>query len=144
MLSFAHHFHEEADTRMFAPATKAAKRPNKKISSCAVDSDVAVLVIPVVLQLRVDELRSWQKSLAIIGVKLNCLAFFVSLTGCIKTSFILGRGKRWVSFPAVTGYFVKMNSLPEKPPTDYLCISERFITLLYGRTSKHLHEHRHG
>ena len=70
--------------------------------------------------------------------------FFHSLTGCIKTSFLLGRGKRFVSFPAVTGYFVKKNSLPEKPPTDFLCAIERFITVLYGRTSKHLHEHRHG
>ena len=48
------------------------------------------------------------------------------------------------SFSAVTGYFVTMNSLPEKSLTDYLCTIERFITVLYGRTSKHLHEHRHG
>ena len=73
----------------------------------------------------------WQKSLAIVGVKTNCLAFFHSLTECNKTSFLLGRGKRWVSFLAVTGYFVKMNSLHEKPPTDYLCTIERFITVLY-------------
>ena len=51
-------------------------------------------------------------------MKSNCLAFFHSLTGCNKTSFLLGRGKQWVSFTAVTGTFVKMNSLPEKPPTD--------------------------
>ena len=47
-------------------------------------------------------------------------------------------------FSAVTGYFVKMNYLPEKPPTDYLCTIERFLAVLYGRTSKHRHEHRHG
>ena len=52
-----------------------------------------------------------------------------------------GPGKR--CFPAVTGYFVKMNSFPKKPPTDYLCTVKRFITVLYGRTSKLLHEHRH-
>ena len=39
--------HEEADTRIFARATEAAKRPHKKISSCVVDSDVVVLGIPV-------------------------------------------------------------------------------------------------
>ena len=33
---------QEADTRIFARATKAAKRPNKKICSCAVDTDVVV------------------------------------------------------------------------------------------------------
>ena len=143
-LSFAPCLHEEADTRIFACATEAAKRPKKKISSCAVDPDVVVLVVPVSQQLWVDELRGLAKiaSYRWCEIKLSC--FFHSLTGCNKTSVLLGRGKRWLSFLAVTGYFVKMNSLPLKPPTDYLCIIERFITVLYGRTSKHIHEHRHG
>ena len=51
MPSFAPCLHEEADTRIFARATEAAKKPNKKISSYAVDTDVVVLVIPVVQQL---------------------------------------------------------------------------------------------
>ena len=51
MPSFAPCLQEEADTRLFARATKTAKRPNKKTSSCAVDTDVVVLVIPVVQQL---------------------------------------------------------------------------------------------
>ena len=49
--------HEEADIiRMFANATEAAKRANKKISSRTVGTDVVVLVIHVMQQLRVDEL----------------------------------------------------------------------------------------
>ena len=51
MPTFSPCLHEEADTRIFACATEAAKRPNKKISSCTVDTDVVVLVIPVVQQL---------------------------------------------------------------------------------------------
>ena len=51
MPSFAPYLHEDADTRIFARATKAAKRPYKKISSCAVDTDVVVLAIPVAQQL---------------------------------------------------------------------------------------------
>ena len=51
MPSFAPCLHEEADTTIFARATEAAKRPNKKISSCTVDTDVVLLVIPVVQQL---------------------------------------------------------------------------------------------
>ena len=51
MPSFAPGLHEEADTRIFACVTEAAKRPYKKISSYAVDTDVVVLVIPVVQQL---------------------------------------------------------------------------------------------
>ena len=49
--SFAPCLHEEAVTRIFARATEEAKRPNKKISNCAVDTDVVVLVIPVEKQL---------------------------------------------------------------------------------------------
>ena len=51
MPSFGLCLHEEADTRIFARATEAAKRPNMKISNCTVDTDVVVLVIPVVQQL---------------------------------------------------------------------------------------------
>ena len=51
MPSFAPCLHEEVDTRTFSRATEAAKRLNKKISSCAVDTDVVVLVMPVVQQL---------------------------------------------------------------------------------------------
>ena len=107
MPSFALCLHEETDTRIFARATEAAKRPNKQISSCTVDTDVVVLVIPMVQQWCVDEMQGWQKSPAIVGVMSNCLAFFHSLTGCKKTYFILNHGKQWVSFQAVTGYFVK-------------------------------------
>ena len=49
--SFTLCLHEEADTRISAHATEAAKMPNKKISSCAVDTDVVVLVIPMVQQM---------------------------------------------------------------------------------------------
>ena len=45
MPSFAPCWHEEADTRIFAHAMEAAKRPNKKISSCAVYSPIVILVI---------------------------------------------------------------------------------------------------
>ena len=51
MPSFAPCLHEEADTRIFACATEAAKRPKKKISSCAVDPGVVVLVVTVSQQL---------------------------------------------------------------------------------------------
>ena len=51
MHSFAPYLHEEAETRLFASVTEAAKRPHKKIISYAVDTDVVVLVIPVVQQL---------------------------------------------------------------------------------------------
>ena len=51
MPSCAPCLHEEADARISARATEAVERSYKKISSCAVDTDVVVLVIPVVQQL---------------------------------------------------------------------------------------------
>ena len=59
---------------------------NKKISSCAVDTDVVVLVISVVQQLRVakQHMSGWQKSLASLGMESNCLAFFIHSQGAIK------------------------------------------------------------
>ena len=56
MSSFASCLHEEAEIIMFAHAAEAAKRANKKISSRTVGTDVEVLVIHEVQQLRVDEL----------------------------------------------------------------------------------------
>ena len=85
MSSFAHCLHEEADTRMFAHATEAAKRANKKISSRTAGTDVIVLVIHVVQQLRVDELCVLAK-IAVhrwYEIKLNCFNFFHS-QGAIK------------------------------------------------------------
>ena len=40
MSSLAPCLHEQTDSRMFACATEAAERAYKKISSCAVDTDV--------------------------------------------------------------------------------------------------------
>ena len=51
MYSLAPCLQAEADTRMFARDTVAAKRSYKKISSDTVDTHVVVLVIPVVQQL---------------------------------------------------------------------------------------------
>ena len=51
MASLAPCSHEEADTIMFAHVAEAAKRAYTKISSLTVDTDVGVLVIPVVQQL---------------------------------------------------------------------------------------------
>ena len=51
MPSFAPCLCEEADTKIFAQATEAAKRPNKKISSYAGYTAIVVMVISVVQQL---------------------------------------------------------------------------------------------
>ena len=145
--------HEEADTRMFVHAAEATNRGHMKIIIRTVDTDVVVLAISVVHQLGVDELwldfgvgknrrylAAHLLSQAIGSLKSKCLPLFHSLTGCDTTSSFLGRGKRtaweaWVSFPAVTEYFEEMSSCPEKPSIDCICTIERFIIILYDRTS---------
>ena len=78
MLSFAPCLHEEADTRLLTRATEAVKRPNMKISSCTVDTDVVVLVM-----------WGWLKLAAIVGVKSTCLASCIHSQGAIKHPFSL-------------------------------------------------------
>ena len=84
MSSFAPCLHEDADTIMFAHATVAAKMDNKKLSSCTVGTDVSVLVIHVVQQLRVDKLcvgkingHRWYE------MKLSCF-YFIHSHGAIN------------------------------------------------------------
>ena len=57
-----------------------------KISSCTVGTDVVVLVLHVVQQVLVYELWCWQKSIAVVGMKSNCLVFFyfIHSQGAIK------------------------------------------------------------
>ena len=89
MSSLAPCLHEEADTRLCAHATEAARRADKKLGrwtvghssstrsccSTGLTQNYWIWVIPVEQQLRVDELWGWQKLLVIIGMKSNCLAF---------------------------------------------------------------------
>ena len=86
MSSFAPFLNEEADTRILLMLRKQLKCLNRKMSSRTVDTDVEVLVIPVVQQLGVDELWGWQKSLAIYRwyeIKLSCF-FLIHSQGAIK------------------------------------------------------------
>ena len=77
MHSFAPCLHEEEDTRIFARATEAAKRPNKKINSCAVHTDVVFLAYLWCNSCKLIYCGFWQKSPAIVGVKSYYLAFFI-------------------------------------------------------------------
>ena len=62
-------------------------------------------------------------------IKLSCFVFY-SFTGWDKTSSLLGRGKRWVSFLAVNGYFVNLTlSLSEKPLTCITCMLSLIASL---------------
>ena len=59
----------------------------------------------------------------LVSLRKSILCRYDNVTFSFLCFFWRMPGKR--CFPAVTGYFLKMNSFPEKPPTDYLCTVER-------------------
>ena len=69
MSSHAPCLHGEADTRMFACAAEATKRPYKKISNCAVDTDVK----------GVKKVRSAIKVYPRLYLAIMCLMAFMSV-----------------------------------------------------------------
>ena len=73
-----------------------------------------------------------QKSLA--------LTFFHAVTGCDTVSAFTGKGKKsaWDAWNCCTESLDAFQSLASKPPTiglDLLAVCERFVVLLYDRTS---------
>ena len=75
---------------MFAHAREADTWANKKISSRTVGTGVAVLIIRVVQQLRVDELCIGKKLPDIVDMKQIVLLLFNSLQGAIKHIYTPG------------------------------------------------------
>lgn len=65
---------------------------------------------------------------------------FHALTGCDTVSFFSGRGKKtawdvWNVFPELTPVLKAMMKLPEDVDDTCLEVIERFVILLYDRTS---------
>ena len=76
-----------------------------------------------------------------LSICMPCLSFFHSLTGCDTVSFFSGRSKRtawnmWKVFDDVTAAFCGLATIPHKKCIEeWLPLVERFIVLLYDRTS---------
>ena len=73
-------------------------------------------------------------------VRSKALQFFHSLTGCDTVSFFGGRGKRvvwntWNTFDTVTEVFVELSKPIKSMPEESERLVDRFVILLYGRTS---------
>ena len=65
---------------------------------------------------------------------------FHALTGCDTVSFFGGRGKKtawdtWMVFPELTPVLRNLKSSPANITDDSMDVSERFVVLLYDRTS---------
>ena len=147
--------HEEADTRMMVHVADAAASGYSSIPIRTVDTDVVALAVAVFGEVEVSEL--WimfgtgknQRMLPIHEIakklgqeKSQSLPLFHALTGCDTTSFFLGHGKKrawttWENLPDLTKTLLNIQKLEgtSEVPDQCIQVIERFIVLLYDRTS---------
>lgn len=147
--------HEEADTRMMLHAAAAMKCGHRNLVIRTVDTDVVVLAVWVVQELHesVDEL--WiafgtgknfryiaaHELMSCLGPdKSKSLPIFHAVTGCDTVSAFAGRGEKtawaiWDTFPEVTEAFLQLATGPSDVPGNIVATIERFVVLLYDRTS---------
>ena len=145
--------HEEADSRIFLHMSDIAECGLRRVAIHTVDTDVVILALSVFSTVSLDEL--WiafgtGKSLRYIAVheiaqalgemRSKALPFLHSITGCDTVSFFGGRGKRaawntWNTFDVVTEVFVEFSKPIKSVPEESERLVERFVILLYDRTS---------
>ena len=145
--------HEEV-SRMLLHVAHAARNDHHKIMIQTVDTDVVVLAVAVSQTLQPDD-DLWlafgtgksfrylaaHEIAAGLGPERACvLPVFHVLTGCDTVSSFVGHGKKtawavWAVFPELTHALLKLSSAPTEIPQEVMATIERFIILLYYRTS---------
>lgn len=150
--------HEEADTRILLHLEHAVRAGHSKILIRTVDTDVVVLAITSAQRLNILELwigfgagknfrflAAHEMSRALGPDRCVALPMFHAFTGCDTVSCFGGRGKNtawdtWNAFGDVTQAFCV---LAAKPTPEcfmvWLGLLERFVVLLYDRTSCQQH-----
>ena len=146
--------HEEADTRLILHALHCAEHGHRRILIRSVDTDVEVLSIAAFHALSIDQqwiafgVKKHYRYIAIhaIANKLGqensrALPFFQWLTGCDTTSSFSSVGKKtawdtWKAFPEVTDTFIDLGSMPLSLSDENMNHLQRFVLLLYDRTSE--------
>lgn len=147
--------HEEADSRMLLHASHAAKHGHHSIVIRTVDTDVVVLAVSVVQELQPEDklwlafgtgrsfryLAAHEIAAGLGQEKARALPMFHALTGCDTVSSFARHGKKtawavWTVMPELTEALMQLSSAPSDIPSNAMCIIERFVILLYDRTSK--------
>ena len=144
--------HEEADTRMMVHVADAVDKGHNSIMIRTVGTDVVVLAAAV-HSLGIKELwvsfgtgknhkivPTHRYASALGPVRSKSLPIFHALTGSDTTSFFARHGKKtawntWETYPEVTRAFVELVSGPSSITDETLATIERFIVLMYDRTS---------
>ena len=147
--------HEEADSRIMLHAAHAAHHNGyKKILIRTVDTDVVVLAVALARTLE-EEAEVWvsfgtgkafrflaahQMARALGPDKAQALPMFHALTGCDTVSCFAGHGKKtawavWTALPQLTQTLINLSAAPDHIHEDAMHILERFVILLYDKTS---------
>ena len=152
--SIAPCMHEEADSRMLLHVAQAARNGHHKIMIQTVDIDVVVVAVAVAQTLQPED-ELWlafgtgknfrnlaaHEIAAGLGPEKACTPpVFHALTGWDTVSSLVGHGKKtawavWAVFPELTHALLKLSSAPNDIPQEVMATIERFIMLLYDRTS---------
>ena len=150
--------HEEADTRILLHVQDAVRQGYTKVSIRTVDTDVVVLAVTAAERLEIEELwiafatgknfryvAAHEIAMTLGPSKCHGLPFFHALTGCDTVSCFSGRGKKttldtWRACNEISDEVTKAFSALAVTPTissvdDYMDVLERFVVLLYDRTS---------
>lgn len=147
--------HEEADSRMLLHAYHASQDGHHTILIRTVDTDVVVLAVSVAQQLPTEDelwlefgtgkgfryLAAYELAATLGPEKAQSLPMFHALTGCDTVSSFAGHGKKtawaiWNVMPELTEALLKISSAPKDIPPEVKDTIERFVILLYDRTSK--------
>jgi len=147
--------HEEADSRMLLHAYHAAQHGHHAILIRTVDTDVVVLAVSLAQELQPEDklwlafgtgqsfryLAAHEIADGLGREKARALPMFHALTGCDTVSSFARHGKKtawavWTVLPELTEALLLLSSAPRDIPHDAMRIIERFVILLYDRTSK--------
>ncbi|XP_031574483.1 uncharacterized protein LOC116308242 [Actinia tenebrosa] len=145
--------HEEADTRLMIHVMDASACGHRRVMVRSNDADVVLLAVSIFNLLQVDELwvtygsgkhLQFLPAHSIAGSlgteRASVLPLFHALTGCDTVSFFNGKGKKtawnvWDVYPELTPKLKALKSLPGDVDDECIAIIERFVVLLYDRTS---------
>ena len=146
--------HEEADTRILLHVSHAAQHGHQQIIIRTVDTDVVVLSVYAMnklpsgteLWLAFGTGKSFHylaahEIAASLGLERACaLPMFHALTGCDTVSSFAGHGKKaawstWKSLPEMTDALLMLQEAPIEVPENAITIIERFVVLLFDKTS---------
>ncbi|EDO35715.1 predicted protein [Nematostella vectensis] len=149
--------HEEADTRMFLHVAHALSSGSTRVVLRTVDTDVLVIAVAYFQKLQMLSQASvgllvafgtgaYLRDIAAHEVtgsftgNVAALLTFHAFTGCDTVSCFYGKGKKkaletWHIYPEIIPVFAAIANAPSEMLDEWMPILERFVILLYDRTS---------